>query len=247
MKSIMPNVVFNNKYNIDLNNPIHFVKRCLINNEAKRIISSRTDVKIADLGCGFGIISQELANFAKVDAYDIDTHTVKFARQIYHQPINLSFYTESIFNIKKNDYDLVVCSEVLEYIADDLAALEKINKMLKPNGYLILTVPFNKNLITEFDKREKSRRYSIEKIRDKMEKANFAIRKVRYWGYPLLKFFYFNIYVPKSNREAFKKIKKYQFSKITIWLLKYIKYLFLIDLLFNSKKSFGLLLIGQKK
>ncbi len=247
MKSIGQNKNLKNKYTIDLNNPIHFVKRCLINNEARKIISSRTDVKIADLGCGLGIISGELAKFAKVDAFDIDAHAVKFAQQIHYQSINLNFHTESIFNIKKNNYDLVVCSEVLEYIADDLAALKKINKMLKPNGYFILTVPFNKNLITEFDKREKSRRYSLKKISNKMGKANFAIRKVCYWGYPLLKFFYFNIYVPKSNREAFKKIKKYQFSKIALWLLKYIRYLFLIDLLFNSKKSFGLLLIGQKK
>lgn len=243
----MVNVVFNNKYNIDLNNPIHFIKKCLITNEARRIIPSRRDVKIADLGCGSGIISQKLANFAKVDAFDIDVQTVKFAKQIYHQSINLNFYANSIFSIKKNNYDLVLCSEVLQYIPDDLAALKKINKMLKPNGYLILTVPFNKNLITEFDKREKSRRYSLKQISYKMEKANFTIRKVRCWGYPLLKLFYFNIYVPRSNREAFKKIKKYQFSKITLWLLKYTKYIFLIDLLFNSKKSFGLLIIGQKK
>lgn len=243
----MPNEVFNNKYNLDLNNPIHFVKRCLINNEVRRIISLRRDVIIADLGCGLGIISRELAKCAKVDAFDIDIQAIKFARQRYHQSINLNFYTDNIFNIKKNNYDLVVCSEVLEYIVDDLNALKKINKMLKPHGYLILTVPFNKNLITEFDKREKSRRYSLKQISNEMEKANFEISKVRYWGYPLLKFFYLNIYVPKSNQEAEKKAKDYQFSKISFWLLKYIRYLFLIDLLFNTKKSFGLLLIGQKK
>ncbi|MDZ7587272.1 MAG: class I SAM-dependent methyltransferase [Patescibacteria group bacterium] len=236
-----------NKYTVDKLNPIHFVKRCLINNEVRRIVSSRTDVKIADLGCGLGIISRELANFAKVDAYDIDARAVKFAREKYHQSINLNLYDDNILNIKKNNYDLVICSEVLEYIADDLAVLNKINKMLKPNGYFILTVPFNKSLITEFDKREKSRRYPLRQISNKVEKANFTIRKVRYWGYPLLKLFYLNVYVPKSNREAIKKINKYQFSKITLWLLKYIRYIFLIDLLFNSKKSFGLLLIGQKK
>ena len=80
-----------------------------------------------------------------------------------------------------------------------------------------------------------------------MEKANFKIKKIRYWGYPLLKWFYFNIYLPKSNQETIKEKKNYQLSAISLWLLKYIKYLFLIDLLFNSKKSFGLLLIGQKK
>lgn len=243
----MPNVVFNNKYHIDLNNPIHFVKRCLINNETRRIISSKTDVKIADLGCGLGIISRDLANFAQVDAFDVDVQAVKFAQQIYHQSTNLNFYVDSIFSIKKNNYDLVVCSEVLQYIFDDLTALKKINKLLKPNGYLILTVPFNKSLSTAFDKREKSRRYSSDEITNKINKSNFIVKKIRYWGYPLLKFFYFNIYVPKSNQGAVKKINKYQFSKVTLWLLKYIRYMFLIDLLFNSKKSFGLLLIGQKK
>lgn len=236
-----------NKYTVDKLNPIHFVKRCLINNEARRIISSRTDVKIADLGCGLGITSGDLAKLAPVDAYDIDAHVVRFARQTHQQSLNLNFYAGNIFNIKKNNYDLVVCSEVLEYIADDLGALRKINQVLKPKGYLILTVPFNKRLISQFDEREKSRRYSLEAISRRMEKAGFIIRTIRYWGYPLLKLFYFAVYLPKSNQEADKKTKDYKFSKIALWLLKGIRYLFLIDLLFNSKKSFGLLLIGQKK
>ena len=236
-----------NKYTVDKLNPIHFVKRCLINKEVRQLITPGKKVKIADLGCGFGIISRELANFAKVDAYDIDAPTIKFAQKIFPQSPQLNFYNDSLFNIKNKNYDFVVCSEVLQYVVDDLEAFKKINKILQPKGQLILTVPFNKNLITAFDKRERSRRYSLKGLAAKMEKANFKIKKIRYWGYPLLKWFYFNIYLPKSNQETIKEKKNYQLSAASLWLLKYIKYLFLIDLLFNTKKSFGLLLIGQKK
>jgi SAM-dependent methyltransferase len=242
----MKNEFMQNKYLIDQYNPIHFIKRFLIKKEVKNICQSNKINQIADLGCGFGIISQELAKFAKVDGYDINSAVIKFARQITHLN-NLNFYVQNIFNIRKNNYDLALCSEVLEYIANDSAALEKINKILRPHGHLILTVPINKSLTTEFDEREKFRRYSLNELIKKLCRTGFEVKKTRYWGYPLLSLFYFYIYIPRSNKEAVKENKDYRFSKLTLFLLKYLGYIFLIDLLFNSKKSLGLLIVAQKK
>jgi SAM-dependent methyltransferase len=39
-------------------------------------------------------------------------------------------------------YDTVLCSEVLEHVADPAAALSEIHRVLKPGGRLVLTVPF---------------------------------------------------------------------------------------------------------
>ena len=39
-------------------------------------------------------------------------------------------------------YDTVLCSEVLEHVADPAAALAEIRRVLKPGGQLVLTVPF---------------------------------------------------------------------------------------------------------
>lgn len=67
-----------NKYLIDHYNPIHFVKRYLIRNEVKKI---KPIYRIADLGCGSRIISQDLEKFGEVDAYDTDKSLIQFAKK----------------------------------------------------------------------------------------------------------------------------------------------------------------------
>lgn len=242
----MTNETTKNKYLVDLYNPIHFVKRYLIRREIEKISMTNPINQIADLGCGLGIISKELSKYAKVDAYDANQKAISFAKRT-QQLKDLKFYAKNILNIKENTYDIAVCSEVLQYIPNDLGTLKKIYRILKSHGFLTLTVPFNKNLVTAFDKRERSRRYSLNEIVNKMKAANFEIRKIRYWGYPLLKIFYSCIYIPQSNNEATKKARTYKYPKIILMLLKYLRYLFLLDLLFNSEESFGILLVGQKK
>lgn len=240
------NETLQNKYLIDKYNPIHFIKRNLIIREVKKITRLETIHRIADLGCGTGMIARELSKLGKVDGYDINSTSVGLAKKL-SKSNNTFFYLRDIFDIEKRNYDLVVCSEVLEYLPDDLSALRKMNQILRPKGYILLTVPVNKYFATEFDQREKFRRYSLNELVSKLKKTNFKIKKTRYWGHPLLNLFYRYIYIPKSNREANKKIKEYKLSKLTLSLLKYLRYIFLIDLLFNNKNSFDLLVIAQKK
>jgi SAM-dependent methyltransferase len=40
-------------------------------------------------------------------------------------------------------FDVVLCTEVLEHVPDPVGALKKIEELLSPEGYLILTVPLN--------------------------------------------------------------------------------------------------------
>lgn len=122
-----------------------------------------------------------------------------------------------------------------------------MNKILKSKGHLILTVPVNDSFFTDFDRREKSKRYSLKELINKLMRANFIIKKTRYWSYPLLNFFYLYFYVPRSNKEASKKIKDYKLVKPILFLLKSLRYIFLLDVLFNNEKSFGLLVVAQKK
>lgn len=236
-----------NKNRIDENNPIHFVKKYLILKYIRAINRENKLNIIADLGCGTGLLSKEFVKLCKVDAFDIDKKIIKFANEI-HGNKDIHYYLQNINNINKyNYYDLAVCSEVLIYIKDDVDVLKKINKIIKPSGYLILTVPINKKFITEFDKREKFiRRYSIKDITGKLKKNNFSIIKTKFWGYPFLNMFYLYVYISRSNREARNKNKDYKISNWIIFLLKYIRYFFLIDLFFNNSKSMDVLIIAKK-
>jgi ubiquinone/menaquinone biosynthesis C-methylase UbiE len=49
-----------------------------------------------------------------------------------------------IINIPEKDrsFDAILCTEVLEHIPEPVKALKEFSRLLKPNGYLILTAPF---------------------------------------------------------------------------------------------------------
>ncbi|MFN5479595.1 MAG: class I SAM-dependent methyltransferase, partial [Chitinophagaceae bacterium] len=38
--------------------------------------------------------------------------------------------------------DAILCTEVLEHLPDPLKALQEFKRLLRPNGYLIITAPF---------------------------------------------------------------------------------------------------------
>lgn len=53
------------------------------------------------------------------------------------------FFCSSLTSIPtpERSFDLVLCTEVLEHIADDQKALDEIERVLNPGGWLVITVP----------------------------------------------------------------------------------------------------------
>jgi len=45
--------------------------------------------------------------------------------------------------VKDGQFDSVMCTEVLEHVPDPVRAIEELARIIKPNGYLLLTAPFN--------------------------------------------------------------------------------------------------------
>lgn len=50
-----------------------------------------------------------------------------------------------IYNIpvKDNSFDVVLCTEVLEHLSDPINVFKELNRIMKKNGVLLLTAPFN--------------------------------------------------------------------------------------------------------
>ena len=63
--------------------------------------------------------------------------------------------------VEAGSFDAVVCTQVLEHVADLQKTLAEIDRALRPRGLLIVTVPFAYNVHGEWD----YRRWSVDGVR----------------------------------------------------------------------------------
>ena len=102
-----------------------------------------------DIGCGSGFISNLFAinkpncKITALDFSDSIDYGISFAKQ--NHITNITWIKKDFlkFNSKKQ-YDTIICCGVLHHIPEYLSALDKMKKLLKPNGKLLLAV-YNTN------------------------------------------------------------------------------------------------------
>lgn len=77
--------------------------------------------------------------------------------------------------VRSGEYDLVLCSQVLEHIAEPDKAIRELIRVLRPGGKLVLTVPFLSRLHEEpFD----YFRFTEHGLRVLLENVGFQVREV---------------------------------------------------------------------
>ena len=118
----------------------------ILNNFDKPI----TKKNVLDIGCGGGLISELLAKTnAQVTGIDENIYNIKQAKE--HAKINLlkiDYKNQSLdlfFKKNKKKFDLILCLEVLEHVDNVEKTIEKISKLMNPDGTLILST-INRNL-----------------------------------------------------------------------------------------------------
>ena len=98
--------------------------------------------KILDIGCGDGLISSMIGRITKAQAYgvDISRNAVSKAikRGVTAKAINVD---KQKFPFSENTFDAVFCGDLLEHVYDTENLLGNINRILKPDGYVIISVP----------------------------------------------------------------------------------------------------------
>ena len=103
---------------------------------------------VLDIGCGGGILSEELCKQgAKVTGLDSSSKSISIAKQHAEQNnYDIKYINNSIFEITDLDiYDIVICFEMIEHINKPNDLIEKINKHSSKNSGLFLST-INRNL-----------------------------------------------------------------------------------------------------
>lgn len=98
--------------------------------------------KILDIGCGNGNLSMVLGSLGyEVKGIDVDATSIDTAKK-NNTFTNVSFDVADANKFTMNDeFDLIVCTEVLEHLTVPDELVQSAYRILKPGGTMIITVP----------------------------------------------------------------------------------------------------------
>lgn len=161
--------------------------------------------KILDAACGGGELSLKLAERGcKVYGIDISEDAISSAKRLSKRAkITCEFEVGSVEHLPyPNGYfDKIICSSALEHFRDDLKALKEMNRVLKPNGKLVLTTdsftyPINNEL------EEKHRKiafvvnyYTREKLKERFDISGFEMCRSEYLLNSHITSFFFKLWL----------------------------------------------------
>lgn len=150
----------------------------------KKLIRPLPFESVLDVGCGQGSLLQELMQeFPGIEPHGVDLSpsAVEFARKRVPQG---EFSTlDLVTQTTGKQYDLLVCSEVLEHIEDDVAAMKNLRRMCK--GHLVVTTVQGRMRKFEPEAVGHVRNYERGELVAKLRAAGFDIVKDVSWGFPL--------------------------------------------------------------
>lgn len=143
--------------------------------------------KVLDIGCWTGQFEKLALQKAKtITGIDPGIEAIKIAK-IMVSKANFKVANALKVPFNKNCFDTVALLDVIEHIPlnTEKVCLKEIKRVLKPNGYLILSTPSSHPLSIILDPAFfiiGHRHYSEEKLRSLLTKAGFKIVKVNYTG-----------------------------------------------------------------
>ncbi len=165
----------------------------------RKIISSnfiskylQKNSKILDVGCGAGMVSLELVNQGyKIEGIDVSKKMINLCEEQFKSlKINrdkFKFKEGNIFelDLKENSYDGIIALGFLEYQKIESTSLDYLYKILKPNGFIVISGPNNLRLYNYFN---------LVKIIEKMRNIFFLKSKENSRDYETISLHRYNIH-----------------------------------------------------
>lgn len=138
---------------------------------AERIIRATARGVVLDVGCGT-MPYRDLIEAAGADYVGLDVEAR--IEGVTHVCSATNMYTVTDASI-----DVVLCSEVLEHVAEPATALAEMARVLRPDGQLIVTVPFLGRLHEE---PHDYYRYTEHGLRTLLDAAGFRLDRLEITG-----------------------------------------------------------------
>lgn len=114
-------------------NPFYFARKELFKNISR--LGKQLSGRLLDVGCG----SKPYKNLLQVDEYvGLEVETVGEIKSVEVDVL----YDGHQMPFAENYFDCILCNQVLEHVFNPDQFLKELNRVVRVNGLLLLTVPF---------------------------------------------------------------------------------------------------------
>ena len=155
-------------FNPPLRSPYYFIRQELLKKVDK--YSLELSGNLLDFGCGSKPYKSLFTNATTYTGVDFEN--------IGHPHLNEQidiFYDGKTLPFENEEYDSIFTSEVFEHIFNLEEIIPELNRVLKPNGKILITCPFAWN---EHEVPHDYARYTQFALRNLLEKNGFEIIKI---------------------------------------------------------------------
>lgn len=147
---------------------------------------------ILDIGCSTGSLSKCLAlSGKKVHGIDVLETAIEIAKDFNYDP-NIIYEVRDFLKqpFPENSFDCILFTETIEHVDNPAQYLKEFYRILKPEGYLILSTPNAtslKNIMYALSYRKKEKRQKISKeISQEPKRTGTQLEHIYNWDFPTL-------------------------------------------------------------
>lgn len=222
-------LLLNKSYDVRISNLAAFIHHKVI---------KKPEGKILDIGSGNTLLIRYFQNKGyKTSSFELSSKLIESYKK-HKDLLKINFQKGDITKLQgNNEYEYVLCCDVLEHIKNDQKAVNNLWTFVKKDGYLVISVPAHPNL---FGKRDillgHHRRYNKQRLLDLIRSLPLhKIELLTYWninGYFI--YYFFEKILHRKINDTFR-YKEGLINKITVTIL---------DIMFKLEEKLPIIPLG---